>query len=60
MLTRNTESVRAIGQLTLVPSGALFLLYLGNLRSILYFGGPNWSFLLWLVAYSAFAGIGLY
>jgi hypothetical protein len=45
--------------MTLVLSSALLFLYLGNLRSRLYFGGPNWGFLLWLAAYSAITGTGL-
>jgi hypothetical protein len=48
-----------LGYVTLFVAGLLLLLFLGNLRSRLYYHGPDYGFLGWLFAWAAIAGIGL-
>ena len=53
------SSTRTVGWFTLCAA-AVFLLYaLANLRSRLYYHGPNYSFLFWMFAYCLLSGIGL-
>ena len=54
-----TESVRVIGDVMLFCSGALWLLYLANVRARMHFAGPDMSFLVWPALYTTFVGIGL-
>lgn len=48
-----------LGYATLFVAGLLLLLFLRNLRSRLYYHGPDYGFRFWLFAWSAIAGIGL-
>jgi len=43
----------------LSAAGFLFLLFVMNVRSRIYYHGPNWSFLFWLSLYCLMTGIGL-
>src|SRR5207244_11278803 len=48
-----------LGYATLILASFLLLLYVMNLRSRFYYNGPDYSFLFWLFAWAATAGIGL-
>jgi hypothetical protein len=48
-----------LGYATLFVAGVVFLLFLRNLRSRLYYHGPDYDFLFWIFVWSAIAGIGL-
>ena len=48
-----------LGYATLILASFLLLLYVMNLRSRFYYNGPAYSFLFWLFAWAATAGIGL-
>jgi hypothetical protein len=50
---------KTLGYATLFAAGLLLVLFLRNLRSRLYYHGPDYGFLFWLFAWSAIAGIGL-
>jgi hypothetical protein len=58
-MTRNTESTRIIGELMLFLSGILWILFVANFRSRMYYGGPDMRFLVWPAIYSTATGIGL-
>jgi hypothetical protein len=47
------------GYATLILASLLLFLYLMNLRSRFYYNGPDYSFLFWLFAWAATAGVGL-
>ena len=49
----------AIGYLLLFAAGYLFFLFASNLRSRIYYHGPNYSFLFWLFLYSSITAFGL-
>lgn len=49
----------AIGSCVLFIAFALFLLLLVNLRSRIYYHGPNYSFLFWVFLYCLVMGVGL-
>jgi len=40
-------------------SGFILLLFVANVRSRLYYHGPNYSFLFWLFLYALLTGIGV-
>lgn len=59
-MSRNMRGfVWRIGYITLVVSGFVLLLFAMNVRSRIYYHGPNYSFLFWIFLYSAITGIGL-
>lgn len=49
----------SIGQVTLFVSGVFLLLFIWNLRSRIYYHGPDYGVLLWVFLYSAITGLGL-
>jgi hypothetical protein len=49
----------SIGYVTLFFSGVFLILFFVNLRSRLYYNGPNYGFLFWIALYSAITGFGL-
>lgn len=49
----------SIGQVTLFVSGVFLLLFIRNLRSRIYYHGPDYGFLLWIFLYCAMTGLGL-
>jgi hypothetical protein len=51
--------VALVGYITLIVGGFLLLLFLMNVRSRIYYHGPNYSFLFWLLLYCAITGAGL-
>jgi hypothetical protein len=50
---------RRLGYSALILASLLLFLYVMNLRSRFYYNGPDYSFLLWLFAWAAMAGVGL-
>lgn len=48
-----------LGYATLFLASLLLLLFLRNLRSRLYYHGPDYGFFFWLFAWAAIAGVGL-
>jgi hypothetical protein len=55
----DSSEIRAIGYLAVVLSVPLLVLFLANLSSHLYFGGPDYCFLLWIAIFSGVTGFGL-
>jgi len=55
----DTAFVRLIGRLTLGVAGLMLFLFISNIRSRIYYNGPNWSFLFWIFLYCAITGVGL-
>lgn len=51
--------IRAVGGLALGVAGLFLVLFLSNVRSRIYYHGPNWSFLFWPFLYCVITGIGL-
>jgi hypothetical protein len=49
----------SIGKVMLFVSGIFLLLFGMNLRSRLYYHGPDYSFFFWIFLYSAITGWGL-
>ncbi len=50
---------QVFGYAALGLASLLLFLYLMNLRSRFYYHGPDYSFLFWLFAWAATAGVGL-
>ena len=50
---------RSMGLLAIALSIVFLTLFAFNLRSRLYFQGPDWGFLLWMSVYCAITGAGL-
>lgn len=50
---------RSMGLAAMAVSTICLTLFAFNLRSRLYFHGPNWGFLFWLSLYCALTGAGL-
>ena len=48
-----------LGYATLFMASLLLLLFLRNLRSRLYYHGPDYGFLFWLFGWAVIAGVGL-
>lgn len=59
MNRNSTVLIRIVGQFCLVMSAVCSLLFLANLRSRIYYHGPNYSFILWLCLYCGLTGLGL-
>jgi hypothetical protein len=59
MSTTGNSFIRIVGRLTLFVAAIFLVLFLANLRSRLYYHGPNYSFLLWMFFYCLLTGIGL-
>ena len=59
MNANNSVLVRTVGCVTLVLAGVLLLLFLMNVRSRIYYHGPNYGFLLWMFLYCVTTGVGL-
>lgn len=58
-MTKNNSMISIVGRLALLMAAVFFLLFLANLRSRLYYHGPNYSFLLWMFIYCLVTGFGL-
>jgi len=59
-MSENANSmVRAAGRFILFMAAVFLLLFLANLRSRIYYHGPNYGFLLWIFLYCAAVGFGL-
>lgn len=60
MISTKASWIRTIGRLIL--AGAVFLLFLFglNIRSRIYYEGPNLGFLLWISVYCFLTGYGLF
>lgn len=56
---RHRIEMRVVGSCGLVIAVLFWGLYFMNLRSRMYYHGPDWSFLGWIAAYFTVAGIGL-
>jgi hypothetical protein len=50
---------KTLGYAVLALASLLLLLYAMNVRSRLFYNGPDYSFMLWLFAWAATSGIGL-
>lgn len=59
MTTKMHDLVLRIGYLVLGLGGFVLFLFIMNLRSHLYYHGPNYGFLLWIVLYCGITGTGL-
>jgi hypothetical protein len=59
MSTDTSSLIRITGRLVLFMAAVFLLLFLANLRSRLYYHGPNYSFLFWMFFYCILTGIGL-
>jgi hypothetical protein len=59
MLLDPKSIFQRLGYATLILASLLLLLYTLNLRSRSYYNGPDYSFLFWLFAWAATAGVGL-
>jgi hypothetical protein len=51
--------IRAYGYVAMVFSVPPLILFFANVRSRLYYGSPNYSFLLWIAIYLGAVGFGL-
>jgi hypothetical protein len=60
MLSDTKSIFQRLGYATLILASLLLLLYMLNLRSRFYYNGPHYSFLFWLFAWAAAAGVGLF
>lgn len=59
MSERVSSTIRIVGCLTLFLAAVFLLLFLANLRSHLYYHGPNYGFLFWMFFYCMLTGVGL-
>ena len=59
MQNRKGWSVRQVGQFAILGSIVFLALFAANLRSRLYFHGPDYGFLFWISLYCAVTGVGL-
>jgi hypothetical protein len=51
--------IRVAGRFVLFMAAVFLLLFLANLRSRIYYHGPNYGFLLWIFFYCVAVGFGL-
>ncbi|MFZ3343053.1 MAG: hypothetical protein WA213_19385 [Terriglobales bacterium] len=56
---RQRIEMRIVGLFGLLVAVLFWGLYFMNLRSRMYYHGPDWSFLGWIAAYFTVTGIGL-
>jgi hypothetical protein len=59
MLFDGKAIFQRLGYAALILASLLLFLYVMNLRSRFYYSGPDYSFLFWLFAWAASAGVGL-
>ena len=59
MSAKNNSLIRLVGSFVLFVAAVFLALFLANLRSRLYYHGPNYSFLIWIFLYSIVTGFGL-
>ena len=59
MSVKNNSWIRIIGGILLFFATVSLLLSLANLRSRLYYHGPDYSFLFWIFLYFTVTGFGL-
>jgi hypothetical protein len=59
MLRSDPTIFRAFGYVSIVSAALLLVLFLANLRSRVYYHGPNYSFLGWMALYVIVVGFGL-
>jgi hypothetical protein len=59
MSEKDNSLIRIVGRLALFIAAVFLLLFLANLRSRIYFHGPNYSFLFWMFLYCIVTGFGL-
>jgi hypothetical protein len=58
-MTAKNSPLILIGRLVLFMATVFLLLFLANLRSRVYYHGPNYSFLFWMFCYCLLTGVGL-
>ena len=51
--------IERVGYFMLLMAVILLLLFLANLRSRLYYHGPDYGFLFWMFLFAAVTGVGL-
>ena len=51
--------IKMLGRFPLFMAAIFLLLLLANLRSRVYYHGPNYSFLFWIFLYCVLTGVGL-
>lgn len=59
MLSDAKAIFQRLGYTAFLLASLLLFLYVMNLRSRFYYNGPDYSFLFWLFAWAATAGVGL-
>lgn len=59
MNTQKHFLIRIVGRFVLLLAALFLLLFFANVRSRVYYRGPNYSFLLWMFFYCALTGVGL-
>ena len=59
MIRRVDGFIWRMGYLMLVMAAFVLLLFVMNLRSRIYYQGPNYSFLVWIFIYCFITGVGL-
>jgi hypothetical protein len=59
MSAKNNSLIRIVGRLVLFMAAVFLLLFLANLRSRIYYHGPDYSFLFWMFFYCVVTGFGL-
>ncbi len=59
MSEKSNLLIRIVDRLALFMAAVFLLLFLANLRSRIYFHGPDYSFLFWMFLYCTVTGLGL-
>jgi hypothetical protein len=59
MSSKNNSWIPIIGRLALCIAGLFLLLFFANVRSRLFYQGPNYNFLFWIFLYCTVTGVGL-